>query len=178
MKGPGLRTALDVRRLWVCPQCGRKLKLPGHIVSRRCDCGDAFMKLVEEKPTPRPHRPIEDPAIAPAPEEVEQSAPQPTAEREAEPTLVVPDAIPPAATTLEPVSSNDAAPEPAAPSEAGDTTEPAPETTASEPATPAADAKPPGDAAATGKSDDSGDTDERRGKKKRRRKRRRKGRGK
>jgi len=38
IKGPGYRIANDVRRVWTCPKCGRTRRLPGNVVSQRCDC--------------------------------------------------------------------------------------------------------------------------------------------
>lgn len=55
MKGPGLRTKLDVRRLWRCPETGRFLKAGGHVTqlaspfSRR----PCFMEMVENQEKPR-----------------------------------------------------------------------------------------------------------------------------
>ena len=49
IKGPGHRLKFDVRRVWVCPACGKRVRCGGHVVNRRCDCGAAaWMKLVEE----------------------------------------------------------------------------------------------------------------------------------
>ncbi|MGH7130276.1 MAG: hypothetical protein ACREJB_11125 [Planctomycetaceae bacterium] len=55
MKGPGMRLDLDVRRVWECPACGTRIKLPGREVARRChQCeGHPWMRLVEDKPKPR-----------------------------------------------------------------------------------------------------------------------------
>ncbi|HEX6985251.1 MAG TPA: hypothetical protein VF170_07735 [Planctomycetaceae bacterium] len=51
MKGPGFRLDLDVRRVWECPACGRRLKTSGDVVRVDCDCrGDSppAMRLVEK----------------------------------------------------------------------------------------------------------------------------------
>jgi hypothetical protein len=53
---------LDVRRLWECPKCGRRIKLPGDVVTQFCRCGGessgegAWMRLVEPKRTIRVER--------------------------------------------------------------------------------------------------------------------------
>ena len=49
MKGPGMRIDLDVRRVWECPQCGRRRKAEGSITSLTCICQPegVRMKLVE-----------------------------------------------------------------------------------------------------------------------------------
>lgn len=69
MKGPHARTKHDVRRIWECPLCGRRLLTGGEVVSLGCDCQAAAdpprrtaMRLVEP---PKPLRKKPDP-----PEEV------------------------------------------------------------------------------------------------------------
>jgi hypothetical protein len=59
IKGPGHRAKFDVRRVWECPACGRRVRTGGHIVNLRCDCRAAggagpavWMKLVEGPPQP------------------------------------------------------------------------------------------------------------------------------
>jgi hypothetical protein len=54
IKGPGHRNKFDVRRVWECPVCLRRVRSGGHIVNLRCDCRVAggtgpavWMKLVE-----------------------------------------------------------------------------------------------------------------------------------
>lgn len=50
MKGPGFRLDLDVRRVWECPACGRRLKMAGDVAQVACDCrGETSpaMRLVE-----------------------------------------------------------------------------------------------------------------------------------
>jgi hypothetical protein len=50
MKGPGFRLDLDVRRLWECPACGTRLKMPASVVQLDCDCrgeSSPAMRLVE-----------------------------------------------------------------------------------------------------------------------------------
>ncbi len=56
IKGPGLRLDCDVRRVWECPKCGRRLKLHAWIVTRRCPCEKlaAWMRLIEVPRNPRP----------------------------------------------------------------------------------------------------------------------------
>ena len=51
MKGPGMRLALDVRRVWECPECGRRRKTDGHVVAKRCNCQKegVWMRLIEER---------------------------------------------------------------------------------------------------------------------------------
>ena len=50
MKGPGIRLDLDVRREWECPECGKRGKTGGDVVTLRCSCcsGDVNMQLVEK----------------------------------------------------------------------------------------------------------------------------------
>src|SRR6478736_3191295 len=51
MKGPGFRIDLDVRRLWECSACGRRLKMPGDVAQLTCDCrsdNPPVMRLVEK----------------------------------------------------------------------------------------------------------------------------------
>lgn len=57
MKGPGNKTALDVRRTWRCSACGRTRKQMGDVTTMTCDCrdGGVFMSIVIEKiVAPRP----------------------------------------------------------------------------------------------------------------------------
>ncbi|HBN78418.1 MAG TPA: hypothetical protein DD473_21930 [Planctomycetaceae bacterium] len=62
MKGPGLKTRLDVRRVWKCPQTGRILKTPGHVTQfvspftkDRC-----WMQFIETEHPPRPMVPLDE----------------------------------------------------------------------------------------------------------------------
>ena len=51
MKGPGFRLDLDMRRIWECPACGRRLKCPGEVTQIDCDCrpeAPVAMRLVEK----------------------------------------------------------------------------------------------------------------------------------
>jgi hypothetical protein len=49
MRGPGLKTSLDVRRLWRCPACGYERRADGRLTTVRCQCaGGPFMQLVGE----------------------------------------------------------------------------------------------------------------------------------
>lgn len=54
MRGPGHRNRFDVRRIWECPVCQKRVKTSGQIVTLRCEAcarnktGDtAWMKLIE-----------------------------------------------------------------------------------------------------------------------------------
>lgn len=50
MKGPGFRLDLDVRRMWECPVCGRRLKFTGSVAQVACDCRvdtPPIMRLIE-----------------------------------------------------------------------------------------------------------------------------------
>lgn len=61
MRGPGLRSTLDVRRLWRCPSCGYERHLGQTTTSVMCFCKDPplQMKLVEGKRVTRPEpRPV------------------------------------------------------------------------------------------------------------------------
>ncbi len=56
MKGPGHGRQQDVRRLWECPVCQKRVKTGGNIVNLRCEAcarnktGDtAWMKLLESR---------------------------------------------------------------------------------------------------------------------------------
>ncbi len=40
MKGPGLRNDLEIRRTFLCPQCGRTVLRLGDVVSQTCNCTD------------------------------------------------------------------------------------------------------------------------------------------
>lgn len=55
MRGPGLRTSYDVRRLWKCPECGKTRRSQGRVTAMVCSCQSepVFMNLVEQQ---RPHR--------------------------------------------------------------------------------------------------------------------------
>ncbi len=56
MKGPGLRSKLDVRRLWKCPVCGYERHASGNETTVRCHCNksEPWMKLVEKQRYFRP----------------------------------------------------------------------------------------------------------------------------
>jgi hypothetical protein len=71
MKGPFGRSKHDVRRIWECPRCHRRLKTGGEAVSLVCECSAAdgtpqrtFMNLVEPPPSPR--KKSQDPPAPPA----------------------------------------------------------------------------------------------------------------
>jgi hypothetical protein len=57
MKGPPARTKHDVRRVWECPACGRRLLTGGEVVTLTCECPASdgspqkcYMHLVEPPP--------------------------------------------------------------------------------------------------------------------------------
>ena len=56
MKGPGLKSRLDVRRVWKCPATGKLLRTPGDVTQMLSPfCRDTkWMELVEEQQAPRP----------------------------------------------------------------------------------------------------------------------------
>ena len=67
MKGRPAWTKRDLRRLWECPICGKRIKTPGHVVTQPCDClakGDppqiSWMRLCETD-APRPGLGIGEP---------------------------------------------------------------------------------------------------------------------
>jgi len=51
MKGPGFRYDLDIRRVWECPKCGKRLRYLGHVTSKRCNCDEEghWMTIVAER---------------------------------------------------------------------------------------------------------------------------------
>jgi hypothetical protein len=60
MKGPHARTKHDVRRVWECPACARRLLTGGQVVNLSCDCQATAdpprrtaMRLVEPPKPPR-----------------------------------------------------------------------------------------------------------------------------
>lgn len=50
MKGPGARYDVDVRRVWECPACGQRMRLPATVATRRCKCTSegTWMRIVDE----------------------------------------------------------------------------------------------------------------------------------
>ncbi len=62
MKGPDQRIKLDMRRIWECPQCQARRRVPGDIVSVRCDCkpDGAWMRLIETELTSRANRVLDE----------------------------------------------------------------------------------------------------------------------
>ncbi len=65
MKGPSHSRQIDVRRIWECPVCQKRIKTAGSVVNLRCEAcarnktGDtAWMRLIEPmKRFPKPIRP-------------------------------------------------------------------------------------------------------------------------
>src|SRR5665213_3429047 len=79
MRGPGYR-ALDVRRTWRCPSCGRERKLLGDVTALPCGCQEgAWMKIVVERNmAPRPLQRPSDLERRPIDFGIEPTPPQPT----------------------------------------------------------------------------------------------------
>ncbi|MCA9265495.1 MAG: hypothetical protein KDA60_16660 [Planctomycetales bacterium] len=54
MKGPYERLKYDFRRVWECPLCHRKERVPGTLTTCFCDCdadaGARSMRLIEDEP--------------------------------------------------------------------------------------------------------------------------------
>jgi hypothetical protein len=64
MKGPGNRLKLQIRRLWECPRCRRRLVTAGSVVYQACTCAPAdagshsvWMQLIEDPTPPRKPEP-------------------------------------------------------------------------------------------------------------------------
>jgi hypothetical protein len=69
MKGPGMRLDLDVRRVWECPECHRRLRSDGGVVTRICGCTrDGVPMRLVELPRPKPPVRLPDPARSEADE--------------------------------------------------------------------------------------------------------------
>lgn len=69
MKGPGLRLEQDVRRVWECPVCLRRIMTGAEVVNLLCPCQEKthpkqqlWMRIVEQV------RPRRVPVIQPAEE--------------------------------------------------------------------------------------------------------------
>lgn len=81
MKGPNVRHTLDVRRTWVCPQCGRRRKAPGQETQQICRCvgGGQFswMKLDEPRRVARPETSFAVPLTETADEAEARMGPDP-----------------------------------------------------------------------------------------------------
>ena len=65
MKGPGHGRQYDVRRVWECPVCQKRVKTVGSVVNLRCEAcarnktGDtAWMRLLEARRLARPAYPV------------------------------------------------------------------------------------------------------------------------
>jgi hypothetical protein len=59
MRGRAAWWKFDVRRIWVCPLCSRRVKTGGDVVNQPCDClaksnvaKPVWMQLVEPSPQP------------------------------------------------------------------------------------------------------------------------------
>jgi hypothetical protein len=57
MRGRAAWWKYDIRRVWVCPLCSRRVKTGGDVVNQACDCQansnppqQVWMRLVEEAP--------------------------------------------------------------------------------------------------------------------------------
>lgn len=90
MKGPRIRSDLDVRRIWKCPACQTTRRTQGDVQAVRCTCGEGqtFMSLLEAprlRPLIPPVKPLvqefaaselvgDDPAPAAPPEGVPPAA--------------------------------------------------------------------------------------------------------
>ena len=87
MKGPGLRITHDVRRLFTCPACGRKLKLPGQVTSQQCGCRPegAWMQLRERPVLTPPRKQAETAALSALEEQPDDDG---ASKPKSEPTLV------------------------------------------------------------------------------------------
>jgi hypothetical protein len=56
MKGPYERLKYDLRRVFECPRCHRRVRVPGSVTFQWCTCSDSgpagktrtLMKLIEE----------------------------------------------------------------------------------------------------------------------------------
>jgi hypothetical protein len=57
---------LDVRRIWECPACGRRVKREGEITSYKCHCQDPamWMRLIEDRRLVWEYEPYIVPEIA------------------------------------------------------------------------------------------------------------------
>ncbi|MCH2201704.1 MAG: hypothetical protein MK102_07025 [Fuerstiella sp.] len=54
MKGPSLHHALNVMRVWTCPDCGRSTRTGGKVTTRRCECSNQS-QMEYSDPAPLPH---------------------------------------------------------------------------------------------------------------------------
>lgn len=81
MKGPNIRHALDVRRTWVCPKCGRRRLAPGQETQQTCRCAGngpvVWMRLEEPMRTARPLRTFAAPQTETADEAEARMGPDP-----------------------------------------------------------------------------------------------------
>lgn len=94
MRGPGLKSTLDVRRLWRCPTCGYERHVGQTTTSVLCFCKDppVQMKLIEGKrvvrPEPRPVARFIDESELPPDDTPAGQAPPPPAVKSVEITAV------------------------------------------------------------------------------------------
>jgi hypothetical protein len=81
MKGPNIRHALDVRRTWVCPKCGRRRQAPGQETQQTCRCAGngpvVWMRLEEPMRAARPVRTFAAPQTETADEAEARMGPDP-----------------------------------------------------------------------------------------------------
>ena len=81
MKGPGVRSDQDVRRLWRCPLCDKVTRTGGQITSVVCNCNGqrTWMRLEKTPqrpryvPPPRELEPVEDYTLPPDPPRAEKA---------------------------------------------------------------------------------------------------------
>ncbi len=111
IKGTGLRTKLDVRRVWKCPHCERTVKLRGRETSKTCNCGGEtrFMELQEGLRWTRPHQPIK--AVTEVRPDPDEFPDPPKQELPVEPEIVdvaeVSDGAPDIADTATPIAEEE-----------------------------------------------------------------------
>jgi len=90
MKGPGVRSDQDVRRLWRCPLCDKVTRTGGQVTSVSCQCNGqrTWMRLEKTPqrpryvPPPRELEPVEDYTLPPDPPRAEKAIPVSTGEPE------------------------------------------------------------------------------------------------
>ncbi len=136
MKGPNIRHALDVRRTWVCPKCGRRRLAPGQETQQTCRCAGngpvVWMRLEEPMRTARPLMTFAAPQTETADEAEARMGPDPNP-RPVEPPPTAPPGD--SANTVDGTSSQSlVTDDPAAPQPAANPVGASSETAASDPA--------------------------------------------